>query len=883
MDFIHEFKAAIAAVGIEPPTDIIADGTRQRFSSNGKPRDNSGWYILHGDDRPAGSFGCWRSGYSQKWSYSKSKPLTAEEKAAWRKRMETLDAERKQQEAEAREYAKTEAKKLWEAARDDAAHPYLAKKKIPAIGARVLKDMLLIPVKQSATEFVGLQRIWPDGTKRPIKGTPMAGAYAPIGKPERGQKLVICEGWATGVTIHMFTQLPVIVAFNSGNLKPVVEKLQAKLAGFELVIAADDDYQTTKPDGAPWNPGLEAAYATGLPVYIPRWYGDRTGGTDFNDLYIDEGGKAVAECFEMPVPPPVKKPVDNNVDNSPNEASHMDYTESEIVDAPVPENIGEPPAFVTEPPVDTELDPGAFRAQSVSNQASAAPVDWPEPMDVFGKFEGPQLKREMLPTCIADFVFEQAETIGTDPGIIALSCIVASSALISDEIRVQPKRHDQTWTEAARLWGAIVGDPSLKKSPAMSAAVKPVRKMDMEMESQNAQARAEYEQAEALYKAGQNEFTKKHAKGEVAQKPEKPSRPPNKRLLVEDITVEALSEVLMDNHKGVLCVQDELSGWFGAMDAYKSGAGGKDRANWLEMYNGGGRRIDRVTRGTIVVPNWSACILGGIQPDAIRKIAANMTEDGLMQRFMVVIGRASSHGVDRPADMDVINTYRRMLEFLIEMPAMQTFTLSTQAHDVRERVAKMSFDLARFEALPGGLRSHFGKWEGLFPRILLAFHVIEYAASRTMPPSVIPGEIAEKVGLFMEEFLLPHALAFYQEILDANQQQERIRWVCGYILAHKLEQLSTRDLARSCRWWGKMADWERQKLLKSVVEWGWILPKSRGSDMLSKLPTLYFVNPAVHEVFAKRAEMEKIKRAEIMQIIKNKCLSGSEYDDVDNC
>lgn len=316
MDFIHEFKAAIAAAGIEPPTDIIADGTRQRFSSNGKPRDNSGWYILHGDDRPAGSFGCWRSGYSQKWSYSKSKPLTAEEKAAWRKRMETLDAERKQQEVEARAYAAKTAKQMWEAARDDAAHPYLAKKKIPAIGARVLKDMLLIPVKQSATEFVGLQRIWPDGTKRPIKGTPMAGAYAPIGKPERGQKLVICEGWATGVTIHMFTQLPVIVAFTSGNLKPVVEKLQAKLAGFELVIAADDDYQTTKPDGTPWNPGIEAAYATGLPVYIPRWYGDRTGGTDFNDLYIDEGGKAVAECFEMPVPPPIPtKTVDKPVEN----------------------------------------------------------------------------------------------------------------------------------------------------------------------------------------------------------------------------------------------------------------------------------------------------------------------------------------------------------------------------------------------------------------------------------------------------------------------------------------------------------------------------------------------------------------------------------------
>lgn len=40
---INQFRDAIAAVGLTPPNEIIDDGKIHRFSSNGKPRDESGW------------------------------------------------------------------------------------------------------------------------------------------------------------------------------------------------------------------------------------------------------------------------------------------------------------------------------------------------------------------------------------------------------------------------------------------------------------------------------------------------------------------------------------------------------------------------------------------------------------------------------------------------------------------------------------------------------------------------------------------------------------------------------------------------------------------------------------------------------------------------
>ena len=47
---MDEFYEVMRKSGIEPPTDIIADGTLHRFHIQGdKPRSGNGWYILHND------------------------------------------------------------------------------------------------------------------------------------------------------------------------------------------------------------------------------------------------------------------------------------------------------------------------------------------------------------------------------------------------------------------------------------------------------------------------------------------------------------------------------------------------------------------------------------------------------------------------------------------------------------------------------------------------------------------------------------------------------------------------------------------------------------------------------------------------------------------
>ena len=294
MNHIEAFRDAIAAAGLTPPVDIIGDGVIHRFSSNGRPRDESGWYKFFDDDRPVGVFGCWRTDLSVTWkSDAPRQEFSAEEKAAWKLRMQQVEAARLAERLAATNEAAVTAAELWErAAPGD--HPYLDRKDIGCIGARVLGDELLIPMKHSAKELVGLQRILSDGQKFFIKGSPLAGAYCTLGTPTKTGTIVIVEGYATGVTVHMATGYCVVVAFNAGNLSAVSAKICKALPTATIIIGADDDAFT---DG---NPGMTAAAATGLGICRPTWVSDRGRGTDFNDLHIAEGLDAVRACFAQP-------------------------------------------------------------------------------------------------------------------------------------------------------------------------------------------------------------------------------------------------------------------------------------------------------------------------------------------------------------------------------------------------------------------------------------------------------------------------------------------------------------------------------------------------------------------------------------------------------
>lgn len=733
-----------------------------------------------------------------------------------------LAAEREQAAIDQAEAAETAAR-MWASAAP-AGHEYLDRKRVQILGARVLSGELLIPLRHGPGPLVGLQRIQADGTKLFLRGTPMAGAYTVIGKPARGGVVVIGEGWATCASIHLATGYCCVVAFNAGNLKHVAAKIRAAMPDAEMIIAADDDAFT---DG---NPGVRAANAAaaevGGTVVLPMWAGDRGTGTDFNDLHCAEGLDAVRSCFDDPQAP--------------------------AEDPPEPERYDMP-----EQPYDDAPPPGDDPAPAVQH----------DPIDIFAEFPVPPIARDMLPAAIADYAFDAGELVGVDPAMVAIPALVTCAAALHDDIKIQPKRHETGWTESARLWCAVVGAPSVKKSPSIKRATRRLRKIDIELHDQNVASQAQYLDALETHKEHKKEAKKAGAPVQAA-----PEAPKQTRMVVEDITIEALSEVLKDNSRGILVVRDELSGWFGSMDAYSGGKGGgsKDRASWLELYNGGPRMVDRVMRGSLVVPNWSGCMIGGIQPDAIRRIAQDMTDDGLMQRFMIIIGKnAPEH--DRPEDSVAYSGFSRLVDHLyaIQGGGDAVVSLSDEAHEVRLRLNAYTTDLVEYPALPGGLRSHLGKWSGLFARLCLIYHAIECQSVREHPLSYdVSGDTAERVERLMREYLLPHALAYYTDILGAAGDLEHSRWIAGHVLSKKLNTITHRDLMQAYRQWRGLDDWRRQRITQTLADMGWLIPV--GDERASKRGAhTWAVNPKVHAMFSEKAAAESEKRERIRGEIAN--------------
>lgn len=295
------FADAIRAAGLTPPDVIEADGELYRFSGNGQRGDESGWYVLHLDGVPAGSFGCWRAGLSSNWCAKSANEMTQAEQAAHRQRVERQKQQREAEKRQRQQEAKAEAARRWEAAAPATAHGYLSRKGIPAHGARVEGDLLLVPMRDADGALWNVERIRPEAgePKKGLTGGRRKGLFHLIGDHQDGGPLVICEGFATGASIREATGSPVAVAFNADNLQAVSLALRAKYSGTALVLAADDDWRT---EG---NPGMTkataAAQAVGARMAVPRFPADRPEkATDFNDLHqlAGSGLEAVRECFD---------------------------------------------------------------------------------------------------------------------------------------------------------------------------------------------------------------------------------------------------------------------------------------------------------------------------------------------------------------------------------------------------------------------------------------------------------------------------------------------------------------------------------------------------------------------------------------------------------
>lgn len=820
MNPTERFRAAILAAGLTPPDVIEADGKLRRFAPNGKRNDDAGWYVLHGDGIPAGSFGDWRSGLTQTWRADIGRPLTPAEEAEHRARIEAQRREREAEETRRHAEAARKAAAIWDDADDAPAdHPYLRAKGIQPHGARLHDGRLVIPVRVDG-KIVSIQYIAGDGEKRFLPGGRVAGGYFAIGTPaeikERGG-LIVCEGYATAASLYDATGIPAVAAFSAGNLRPVTEYLQGKFPDARIIIAGDFDSSGTGQRAA-----NEAAQAVGGVVALPSFTSDELAAdkppSDWNDYAVLRGLEAVRETVEKAL-------------HAPKAAS------------PIP----------TPAPA--------------ASSAPAADFDgWPEPIPLpDGLLPVAPFDYALLPDTLTPWARDICERVQCAPDFVAVAIMAGLGSIIGRKIGIRPQARTD-WTVAPNQWALIVGRPGVLKSPSLEAALSPIKRLaavateahKAEMEQHRIALRVAKLAAEEGEKSARKLLSKmpgadvSHLLGT-----EEPETPALRRYIAVDTNAASLGEVHRQNPNGLLVHRDELVSLLRSLDREDQA---EARGFYLTGWNGDSAyTFDRIGRGlNLHIPAVCLSLLGSTQPGRIveyirHAVRGGAGDDGLIQRFGLLVWPDTGgewRNVDRWPDSAAKKEAQRVFDYLDKLDPATVGAQQDTDHDGEpEGIPYLRFDdvalglflewrtdleaRLRTGDLHPALESHLAKYRKLVPSLALILHL---ANNGTGPVS----ERATLQALSWAEYLETHARRAYgsvtaPEVTTAKAIIHRIR------KGDLPREFSSREVWRPG--WAMLSDREQvADALRLLVDFDW-LTTTTNTDTGGRPATTFVVNP----------------------------------------
>ena len=499
--------------------------------------------------------------------------------------------------------------------------------------------------------------------------------------------------------------------------------------------------------------------------------------------------------------------------------------------------------------------PGEIIAQ-VAPAKAALGEEWPEPRDIFGdpgsdRCLDPPL--DAIPEVLARAGRDMAERIGAPTAFVIGGMLGVVSAAIAAKFKIQPKVHDTAWTEPAFLWFAIVEDPGGKKSPVIGEVTRPLSSLDSERVKHDLPLHEQWQQRKS------------------ARRKDSPPAGPEPRVrrhVVEGFTMEGLVPVLKQN-PGVLIRQDELTQLIGALDAYKSNKG-SDRPLLLSLIDGRETRFERASRGLTYIPTWGASVVGGIQPRRVAEMASSLDSDGLLQRFIPIMGDGIRREmVDRPPDRGALDAYELFVRAVASSEPVYPapIRLSAEAHEVWKDLSRRVERLAALPDLSDAWKGHLGKWPGFSARVLLVLHVADvWTATQGAPQARLVSAETAGAAARVVEWLLSHSIRFYERCVGAGQAVEDARWIADYLLASQQgDRLTRRDVGQARHELRSRPDRVSGAML-FLENSGWCEPiREARSDRFG--PTRWLISPRIHEAFSGRTDQARTRRAQVRDLI----------------
>lgn len=527
---------------------------------------------------------------------------------------------------------------------------------------------------------------------------------------------------------------------------------------------------------------------------------------------------------------------------------------------------------------------------------------WPKPEPLITDLPPVlSLTADMMPNSLAEYSKKQAERLTGPLEYIAIPLVIGLGSIISPRLGMLPKRFDN-WEVVPNLWGAIIGNPSTKKSPALEAGLLPLSNLVYQAGQKHEEDKKAYACHKEInkYKADAVEKQLKSLAQKQANQSDddedkitdeellakaqaiadandsEDGEPMLRRYVVKDPTYQKLGEIL-SHSSGILMERDELTGFLSSIDGQDKG---EAREFYLSAYNGtGSHSMDRVGRGSIFIENHCVSIIGGIQPNKLEKYLAQtikgLGNDGLVQRFQLAVYPDHIKGLkenDVAVDAETRDAVYHIFETINNMTIGDFVKYGANPPDNFHKRPYFYFTLEAYkiylnwydelkleaeEEEHSVIAEHLMKYPKTIAALALIFHLVD---SIEQGQSLGPvSRQALEAALKWYEVLKTHMTRIYSLVTDSanikaaylaekiavmarkgGDKTDRTNWVSYGFTARQLVRRSWKGLTD--------AD-DVRNALEVLVENDWLRWETVESTGQGGRPTeRYFINPRLNEV-----------------------------------
>ena len=464
----------------------------------------------------------------------------------------------------------------------------------------------------------------------------------------------------------------------------------------------------------------------------------------------------------------------------------------------------------------------------------------------------PEMDLDAWPEVLATRAKEVSESIGCDPLVPLFAGLGAICGAVDARTRLELMPGYQV---PPVLWLMTIGDPADKKSPGANPMLDPLRAMEMEDYPRFRDELLAWEAQEAMYSATKKSFLEWAASTDALlggdQAPpvsELPTQPVPLRLTVSDVTSQKLVRQAAERPRGLLCHLDEMAGWVAKLTDRKTG---EDRSAWVVSYESKPYDMDRVGAGSIHCDNLAVSIYGNIQPNVFKSSIAELTADGLLQRFIPAIldSNKTRRGNPVPDYLTSKATWENTLRMVYAMPVMN-YRLSKEAYQVFRDFQQWYEDKKHDERLIRSTPEYmtaFGKLEGTAGRMILLCHIVE----NPFNPEVSV-DIVERMIFVVRTYVIP-ALRYSLCEVGEMQKDSLESWVMDFIImkSGEMSTISVTDIRTSSRRQleGRHVLQKNQAIIDSMIileKANWVIPIEYEP---SKGHVIWAINPSLATVY----------------------------------